>query len=184
MELRMGDTLPELRAILIAPDRELAAQFKETLSVSKVFQVLVDLKDYPSRHTLEVRLRQLNPDVVLIDLASNRSLAADLIRFVAEGDWPRQVVGLSPRNDPGILLNCLRLGASEFLYAPFEIGTQQEAVSRLRRIRNPEPSKPAQVATVVAFSNAKPGSGASTIAVQSAFALRKVTGQRVLLADF
>ena len=34
------------------------------------------------------------------------------------------------------------------------------------------------------FSSAKPGSGASTLAAQTAFALRRATSQRVLLADF
>ena len=37
---------------------------------------------------------------------------------------------------------------------------------------------------VIAFSSAKPGSGASTLATQTAFALRRLTGQRILLADF
>ena len=36
----------------------------------------------------------------------------------------------------------------------------------------------------MAFSSAKPGSGASTLAAQAAFALRRATSQRVLLADF
>lgn len=184
MESPPGDNTCELTGILIAPDRELAVQFKESLTLSKAFQVLVDLKTYPSRHTLEIRLRQMNPDIVLIDLATNHSLAADLIRFLAEGNTSVQVVGLSPRNDPGMLLNCLRLGASEFLYAPFEISSQREAVSRLHRIRKPEPVQAAPAGNIVAFTNAKPGSGASTIAVQAAFALKKFTGKRVLLADF
>jgi pilus assembly protein CpaE len=76
------------------------------------------------------------------------------------------------------------LGASEFLYAPFENNTQHEAVSRLRRIRNPEPVEEVQSGSLIAFSSAKPGSGASTIALQAAFALKKATGKRVLLADF
>ena len=36
---------------------------------------------------------------------------------------------------------------------------------------------------MVAFSSSKPGSGASTIATQTAFALQRLTGKRVLLAD-
>ena len=36
----------------------------------------------------------------------------------------------------------------------------------------------------MAFSSAKPGSGASTLATQTAFALRRLTSQRILLADF
>jgi pilus assembly protein CpaE len=41
-----------------------------------------------------------------------------------------------------------------------------------------------QAGHVVAFSSAKPGSGASTLATQTAFALRRLTAQQILLADF
>jgi pilus assembly protein CpaE len=41
-----------------------------------------------------------------------------------------------------------------------------------------------QPGTIIAFASAKPGSGASTLAAQTAFALRRTTSQRVLLADF
>jgi Flp pilus assembly CpaE family ATPase len=37
---------------------------------------------------------------------------------------------------------------------------------------------------VIVFSSTKPGSGASTLAAYTAFALHEVTGQRILLADF
>src|SRR5260221_10424233 len=36
---------------------------------------------------------------------------------------------------------------------------------------------------LIAFSSSKPGSGASTIATQTAFALQRLTGRRILLAD-
>jgi pilus assembly protein CpaE len=175
---------PELTALLVAPDRDLAARFKETLEVSKAFQILADLKSYPSRQALEIRLRQICPDLVLVDLASDREQAAGLIRFLVESSTPVQIVGLSPGNDPGVLLNCLRLGASEFLYAPFDIATQLEAVSRLRRIRRVEPAQEAPQGQVAVFSSVKPGSGSTTISFQAAVALRRTTGKRVLLADF
>jgi pilus assembly protein CpaE len=36
----------------------------------------------------------------------------------------------------------------------------------------------------IAFASSKPGSGASTLATQTAFSLQRTTGKRVLLADF
>ena len=41
-----------------------------------------------------------------------------------------------------------------------------------------------ELGKVVVFSSTKPGSGASTLAAQTAFALQRTTGKRVLLADF
>jgi pilus assembly protein CpaE len=48
------------------------------------------------------------------------------------------------------------------------------------------PEQPVETETghVLAFSSAKPGSGASTLATQTAFSLQRLTGKKVLLADF
>jgi pilus assembly protein CpaE len=81
-------------------------------------------------------------------------------------------------------LRSLRAGAIEFLSAPFDPGTQGDAYRRLQRVAAPElPPQPAVVGRVVAFTSSKPGSGASTLAAQTAFSLQRLTGKRVLLAD-
>jgi pilus assembly protein CpaE len=180
----MRSNLPELTALLVAPDRELADAFTSTLARTHAFQILSDLRSYPSSQTLDIRLRQLRPDVLLIDLGSNLETAAELIRFAAALPHPPQVVGLHKQNDSRAILLSLRMGASEFLHAPFDVEVQREAISRLRRLRQPEPETLPDPGTVVVFSSAKPGAGASTIAIQTAFALQRAGGKRVLLADF
>jgi pilus assembly protein CpaE len=180
----MRSNLPELTALLVAPDRELADAFTTTLARTHAFQILSDLRNYPSSQTLDIRLRQLRPDVLLIDLGSNLETAAELIRFAAALPHPPQVVGLHKQNDSRAILLSLRMGASEFLHAPFDVEVQREAISRLRRLRQPEPETLPDPGTVVVFSSAKPGAGASTIAIQTAFALQRAGGKRVLLADF
>jgi pilus assembly protein CpaE len=76
------------------------------------------------------------------------------------------------------------MGATEFLYAPFDAQIQTEAITRLRRLLQPGPAEDIQPGSLVVFTSVKPGSGASTLAAQTAFALRRTTSQRVLLADF
>jgi pilus assembly protein CpaE len=94
------------------------------------------------------------------------------------------VVGLHRSNDATAILQSLRAGAVEFLYSPFDLATQREAIARLRRLCVVEtPSEP-EMGTVVGFASSKPGSGASTVATQTAFSLHRVTGKKVLLADF
>src|SRR5580698_2166632 len=173
----------EITALLIAPHRELAQQFLATLPQTKSFQILADLKSYPPLQTLEIRARQLKPHVVLLDLATELSTAVELIKFIAPLQPPMHVVGLHTQNDSQAILQSLRAGASEFLYAPFDLATQREAIARLRRLVAPESPAQSQEAHTVAFSSAKPGSGASTIATQTAFSLERLTGKRVLLAD-
>lgn len=173
----------ELTALMIAPKRDLADQFLATLSETKAFQILADLNGYPSQQTLDIRLRQLKPDVVLLDMASDFEAASDLARFVASFRPLTQVVGLHTHNDSQVIVRALRLGASEFLYGPFDVGVQREAISRIRRLRAPEPTSQPEIGRVVVFCGTKPGAGASTMAAQTAFALRKRTGKRVLLGD-
>src|ERR1700757_1921929 len=90
---------PQITALLIAPNRELAQQFLATLPQTRAFQILADLKSYPPAPTLEIRARQLKPGVVLLDLVSEPAAATDLIRFIATLTPPLHVVGLHTQND-------------------------------------------------------------------------------------
>jgi len=175
---------PVLTALSIIPDRELASQFSSAINATGVFQILSQLNSYPSHQTLEIRLRQTKPDVILLDLATDLDVACELIRCVSSFNLQTHVVGLHVRNDSDAVLRSLRMGASEFLYAPFDVRVQNEAVARLRRLLEPSPAEAMEPGAIVAFASAKPGSGASTLAAQTAFALRRATSKRVLLADF
>lgn len=178
----MRANLPELTALLISPDRELADAFLATLPKTHALQIVSDLRSYPSGQTLDIRLRQLRPDVLLIDLATDLDTAAELILFCSGLPHAPQIVGLHKQNDSRAIVS-LRMGASEFLHAPFDIEVQREAMARLRRLRQPEADAVVDPGTVVVFSSAKPGAGASTMAIQTAFALQRACGKRVLLAD-
>ncbi|MCS7025196.1 MAG: AAA family ATPase [Bryobacteraceae bacterium] len=173
----------ELTALLISPNRELADAFLATVPVVRGFQILADLRTYPHLQTLEIRLRQLRPEVAFVDLTSNLEQAGEIIRYLSSLKPPVFAIGLHSHNDSEAILHSVRQGASEFLYAPFDVEVQQEALARLRRLRQPEAGEEEQQGRILAFSSSKPGSGASTLATQMAFALRRTTGKRVLLVD-
>ena len=174
----------QIAALLIAPNRDLAQQFMATLVDTHAFRILADLKSYPPPQTLEIRARQLKPDVVLLDLSTDLAVATELIRFIVGLTPPVYVLGLHTSNDSQAILQSLRAGATEFLCAPFDPAIQRGAVARLRRLCAPEPLAPAETGQVIAFTSAKPGSGASTLATQTAFSLQRLAGKRILLADF
>jgi pilus assembly protein CpaE len=182
--IKLGQHDAQIAALLISPNRDLAQQFSETLPQTKAFQILADLKSYPPAQTLEIRVRQLKPDVVLIDLATDLEAATELIRFMAGMTPPLPAVGLHTHSDSTVILQTLRAGATEFLYAPFELSSQHDAIARLRRLCTPEVPVSTEAGHVVAFASSKPGSGASTLATQTAFSLQRLTGKRILLADF
>ncbi len=170
-----------LTALIISPNRELALQLTSSQSEARAFQVVGDLKSYPTLQTLELRLRQLQPEVVLIDLATDLDQACQLIGLTARPGI--YIIGLHEINDPHSLILALRAGACEFLYAPLDAAQQREATGRIRRLRSPEQAPEPELGRIAAFASAKPGSGASTLATQTAFAIKKMGGKRVLLID-
>jgi pilus assembly protein CpaE len=172
----------ELAALLIAQDRDLAQQFHLSVSQTHAFQIVEDLKRYPSEQMLETRLRQFRPAVVLVDLAADPETGCSLIRFLASRTPPVAVIGLDHTSRPEIVMRALSLGAGEFFTAPFEASAQQDAVANILRQKRPEPAE-ATPGRVIAFSSAKPGSGASVVACHAAYSLARLTGKRVLLAD-
>jgi pilus assembly protein CpaE len=172
----------ELVALLIAQDRDLAQQFHLSVSQTRAFQIVEDLKRYPSEQMLETRLRQFRPAVVLVDLAADPETACSLIRFLASRTPPVAVIGLDHTSRPEIVMRALSLGAGEFFTAPFEASAQRNAVANILRQRRPEPAE-ATPGRVIAFSSAKPGSGASVVACHTAYSLARLTSKPVLLAD-
>jgi len=184
MEQRATQPQSELTSLLISPNRELAQQFSATLPSARSFHILAEMKTYPPVPTLDIRLRQLRPDLVFLDLTTDMDVATGLIEFIAGIRPPVYVVGLHTQNASDAILRSLRAGATEFLYAPFDIEMQRQAVGRIARLRKPPKPSEAERGRLVVFSSAKPGSGASTLACQTAFALGKLSGKRILLADF
>lgn len=171
-----------MSAILIAPDRELAQQFLSSAGLES-FETLLELQAYPSPQTLEIRLRQLQPEVVLVDVASDLEAAIAIVSKVGPILPEIRVVALDRKGGADSILRVLRAGANEFLYAPFDPASTAEVAARLLRLRKPDRAAGRELGSVCAFASVKPGSGASTLAAHTAFALRRRTSERVLFAD-
>jgi pilus assembly protein CpaE len=182
--MALNATRTELTAVLIAPDREIAAKFLNSIAGARTFEILADLKSYLPEHTLEMRLKQLRPDIVLIDAATDTDQACGTIEVIARLHPESHIVAVHRTANSDTILRTLRAGAIEFLDA-FDATTHAEAIARLRRLRETEAKKEdSDLGNVVVFSSVKPGSGASTLATQTAFALKRLAGKRILLADF
>src|SRR5712675_69227 len=113
MEPRNSNPQSELTSLVISPNRELAQMFSATLPSTRAFHILAEMKTYPPTQTLDIRLRQLRPDLVFLDLATDLSQATELIEFIAAIRPPVYVVGLHTHNDSDAILRSLRSGATE-----------------------------------------------------------------------
>jgi len=189
MEARISSTKSfanqsELAAVAILPNRSLAQQFLRALPESRAFHIAAEWTSDPLVSKLESQLRQSRPDVVLIDVSADLARSVALIEAICSLGIAVPVIALHLANEAGAVLECLRAGATEFLYAPFTSELQRHAATRVASLLPGEPSTQTRRGRLVVFSSAKPGSGASTLAAHTAFALHEVTGQRILLVDF
>lgn len=173
-----------LTALLVSPNRELAERLIKTLPSAKTFQVIADLRTYPTEQALDLRLRQMAPQVVLVDVMTDLDEACGILQYLASYRPQVHSIGLHMAQDGDSIVRVLRAGATEFLFAPFDESSQRDVCERIARLRQPDEVPERNAGTVCSFACTKPGSGASTIAAQTAFALRRLTGKRVLLADF
>jgi pilus assembly protein CpaE len=173
-----------LAAVAILPNRSLAQEFLGALPEGQAFRIAAEWTSYPPVFKLEAQLRQARPEVVLIDVSSDLAQSARLIEAISGLGTPVAVIALHTTNEAAALLECLRAGAAEFLFAPFTPESQRQAGARVRSLLPTEPRENIKRGRLVAFASAKPGSGASTLAAHTAFALHAVTGQRILLVDF
>ncbi|HYP12802.1 MAG TPA: AAA family ATPase [Bryobacteraceae bacterium] len=179
----MAPRQQQIRALLVAPHRGLAEQFISTTARTRAFDVLANLDEYPLAQVLEGRIRQYRPEVLLIDVATDLDTASNLIRHAASLKPAIPVIGLHTHNDSDAILRSLRFGACEFLFAPFEVSIQEAALARIHKVLQPGGGPERERGRVIVFSSVKPGSGASTLAVQTAYAIRRATNRRVLVAD-
>lgn len=173
----------ELTALLVSPDQSLTRAFRESKAMTSAFCVLSALEAYPPPNTLDIRLRQLEPQFVLVDVATDLATATDLIRFLANRKPPVLAVALHQRQDSDAVVGALRAGACEFLSLPFDEAAGAEALARLHRLRPSRTDGPVKQGKIVVFTAAKPGAGSSTLATHVAHAVRREHSGRVLLLD-
>ncbi len=95
-----------------------------------------------------------------------------------------QFVAIHRVCEPAVLLELMRAGIREFLAPPFSRQAVLELLARLRESAERKPPAVNSTDLVFTFLPSKAGVGASTIALNTAFALSRVPKTEVLLADF
>jgi pilus assembly protein CpaE len=95
------------------------------------------------------------------------------------------VVAISAGADANVLIQLVRAGVKEFLTAPFQIPAVFESLARIEELVAKRPAAPPQMGNVYTFLPSKPGVGTSTVAVNAAVAMARLTKapNRTLLLD-
>src|ERR1700733_4027541 len=138
-----------------------------------------DLNAYPMRHQLAEVMASEAPNLCLLEVGEPREPGLALIHDLLRIDPKLPIIVVLPSNDPELVLRCLRQGASDFLIPPF---TSEQVEGALQKIARLQPNRAANSGKVYCIMPAKGGCGASTIASNLAYQMKR-GDKRILLAD-
>ena len=141
------------------------------------------VEHYPNENELVRLLRSLTPQVILLSVEGLQE-AASVAKGIETHAPGVPVVAAGYASGPEVLLEMMRVGVREFVQAPFEPRTVQEALERVREAAEHAP-RPVQLADrIFSFLPSKAGVGTSTVALNVSAALARAPGTSVLLMDF
>jgi len=177
-----------LRSVIISPDQELAQYlsriFLEVGGLELGGVSVVRLMDrYPNQIDLTRMLRSHAPQVVFLSI--ERAMSATAIASQIDKLMPGvQVVAVGRSCEPATLMEIMRAGIQEFLAAPFEYSCLQDCLRRVTANLSRRPIVSQSTDLLYSFLPAKPGVGATTLALNASIAAARTQRAEGLLMDF
>jgi pilus assembly protein CpaE len=142
-----------------------------------------DVRPYPDANEAARVIGAAPGTLCFLDAITDQARALSLIPNIVQACPGVQIIVLLSGNSPELVLRCLRLGAADFLLQPFTPDQLQGALAKLARML-PKDKLPVQSpAKVYGVMPAKGACGASTLACNLAFQLKRLGAKRVLMAD-
>jgi pilus assembly protein CpaE len=172
-----------VKTMLICPDTGLAQALRPAASAAPQLVLAAAVSEYPAPGGVVGMLNGF--DALALDVGSDRQAALALLKTVLEARPDIAVIALARTNDPETILQCLRMGAAEFLSSPFPPNDLRQAVHRIGRRQQTVDTQPAAAkrGRLLVFAPVKGGAGCTTLATNVAYAIKRQSQGRVLLAD-
>ena len=186
----MTDNTP-ISGAVISTDPKFRAVFHgngdgETQPVEVTFEIIVPFAEVSHGHLEELRVVQ--PSIVFIDLEDDPILGCKLAQFLVETNPSLRLVAAGTDGSPEFLMTVMQAGISEYLPKPVSEDALLAAIGRVGRKLGAKISQAAGPARrepgkLMAFFGTKGGSGSTTVAVNLAIQLHRMTGKRTVLVD-
>ncbi len=127
-------------------------------------------------------LREIHPEVCLIDLDRDRRMALDTVEYLRRTALsPISIFAVSSQMDSESIIAAMRSGCTEYLEKPLQADRIEEALVQLSRKKRDSLVSSVQ-GKLITLMGVKGGVGATTLAVHLAYSLAK-RGKKVLLID-
>ena len=168
---------------VISPVQQTREQLASAFEANPHLAALWTLADYPGSEQL-VRIREARSGcVVFLDFSD--AIRAGRVALELDKSYPMAAtVAIQAAASPQSLIELIQLGIRDVITVPVSDREANEAFQRVSRKLEREPEPEPQGGDIYAFLPARPGSGATTIAVHSAAAAARLSGERTLLIDF
>lgn len=171
-----------LKCVVVGPDRELVTQLYDVFRELGGINVVRDLSQYPHQHELLRMVRSLAPQVLFLGL-SDPERCFEMIATL-QGEFPGlQIACFHQEMEPQLLLKLMQQGIREYIAPPFEADAMAEVMIRLRDAAMKNPVISPRSNLVYSFLPSKPGSGTTTLAVNTSIAMSRQPETNVLLTD-
>ena len=171
----------DLSIAVIGPDFERRLSATRDLAECQSGPVR-EFATYPTTSDDIREMLKRNFDVVMVDLDSDPDAALEVVEGI-RADGPATVMVYSEKNDPEMVVRCMRAGAREFLTLPIGRRTVSEALERASGARPAGRPPKESVGQLLVFLGAKGGSGVTTLASNFAVCLARDSGKSTLLID-
>ena len=171
-----------LRGFIICPDKELSERLEAALNDIGHIAVLRVIDRYLPSVEISRYVRAYAPEVIFLSIESMER-AVELVQAIERETPGVQIVAVHRSCDPQILLDVMRAGIREFLAPPFQQQVVYDAISRVQETIQRNPPAIESTDNVYSFLPSKAGVGATTIALNTAFAMAKQPDAKGLLID-
>ncbi len=168
------------KALFLCPNPKIVKELTPVFSQLLGNYTPQELNSYPNRHQLTDLLSTESPNLCILEVSNPVERGLAVIPELARADPKLPIVVVLSNDNPEIVLRCLRQGASDFLIQPF---TSEQVEATLRKVARLHPARSKNPGKVYCVMPAKGGCGASTIAGNLAYQLKRLGDKRILLAD-
>jgi len=174
-----ADRFAELKPVVVCPDANLFTGLAHVWNEFHTDSPMEHAQPYIDPRDAADLVSRNSANLCFLDVGTNWEEALGVLKALRS--IPVPVVALSSTNQPDLILSCLREGASEFLYPPFDLEPFRAAMDRI--IRRTHRRGPRRGGEVYCFMPGKGACGGTTVATNLAFQLQELTSEKVLLAD-
>jgi pilus assembly protein CpaE len=170
---------------LLTEDKERLAVLQQRLETTQIGRNVFGHVGFPSSQTDPIlrQIQDVHAEVVLVDIdPQDVQRAIHAIELIHSNTNEIVIFAIGVMNNPETIVSAMRAGAREYLERSATAENMLEAFTRFSATRSKTRTTSGR-ARVFVVSNAKGGSGATTVAVNTAIALQEAHSG-VLLVDF